>query len=410
MQIIRKLQKLINIAKLQDLVFGKLTLLRISGTGIKVRLGRKRLQYELPKNFQSYNYLNHPEEMAGWLQAILQEEPLRIRRCKIVLDAGQVFLQTLRLPEMTEQERASWLRWEGMQYIPFAPDGCRAVLIPWKEKEMFLLAAIPVERITALEQMAGFLKARLEQVTVAVPGKPCLPLSFLPAVSRKEKAVRLGYQGAIALCLLASIGLLVHNGMQWRRLYTGWQKTQQELAPLLSVKREYAESRETAHRLNTYQQLLEQAEHRNRSLYPLLRLLAEQIPEGCWLEELQLAKNSSSQQLHNTTIQNAKKNTAQSKNEYPVQLELRGCAETFAAVQKFTEKLKASKRFIGVSVAESGEKKLAAKDGTATGQTAVTFLVRANIAADAAAKEESGKSEQNGIAVKTAEAAGEERP
>ena len=410
MQIIRKLQKFVNIAKLQDLVFGKLTLLRITGTGIKVRQGRKRLQYELPKNFQSYNYLNHPEEMAGWLQAILQEDPLRIRRCKIVLDAGQVFLQTLRLPEMTEQERASWLRWEGMQYIPFAPDGCRAVLIPWKEKDMFLLAAIPVERITALEQMAGFLKARLEQVTVAVPGKPCLPLSFLPAVSRKEKAVRLGYQGAIALCLLTSIGLLVHNGMQWRRLYTGWQKTQQELDPLLSVKREYAESRETAHRLNTYQQMLEQAEHRNRSLYPLLRLLAEQIPEGCWLEELQLAKNSSSQQLHNTTIQNAKKNTAQSKNEYPVQLELRGCAETFAAVQKFTEKLKASKRFTGVSVAESGEKKLAAKDGTATGQTAVTFLVRANIAADAAAKEESGKPEQNGIAVKTAEAAGEERP
>ena len=85
------------ITRLQNLLSGKAVTLLIDSTEIQVIQNRKKLCYPFPKAFQEYNYHNHPEEMAGWLQALLREEKLQFRRCRIVLDSGQVFLQTVNL-------------------------------------------------------------------------------------------------------------------------------------------------------------------------------------------------------------------------------------------------------------------------------------------------------------------------
>ncbi|MBQ2221015.1 MAG: hypothetical protein II419_05080, partial [Acidaminococcaceae bacterium] len=111
-----------------DILFGELVTLMITGDSVTICQGKNSVKYEFPKTFQDYNYLNHTEEMAGWLLAILQEEKIRIRRCRIVLDFGQVYLQTVKLPVMTAQEQQNWVRWEGSQYVPFEPGTYHAVL------------------------------------------------------------------------------------------------------------------------------------------------------------------------------------------------------------------------------------------------------------------------------------------
>ena len=159
---------MIIIKRLQNAVYGKLATLLINSTEIQITQDRKKLCYELPKAFREYNYLNHTEEMAGWLQALLREEQIKLRRCRIVLDCGQVFMQTVNLPDMTEEEQKNWLHWEGGQYMPLAPEHCNAVMIRWnkpessaeepmfvqetkpQERSSFLLVAIPTERIKAL--------------------------------------------------------------------------------------------------------------------------------------------------------------------------------------------------------------------------------------------------------------------
>ena len=64
-----------------DILFGELVTLMITGDSVTICQGKNSVKYEFPKTFQDYNYLNHTEEMAGWLLAILQEEKIRIRRC-----------------------------------------------------------------------------------------------------------------------------------------------------------------------------------------------------------------------------------------------------------------------------------------------------------------------------------------
>ena len=90
---------------LYDRLFGELVSLRIAGNAVTICQAENAVKYELPKTFQGYNYLNHPEETAGWLLAILREEKIEIRRCRIALDFGQVYLQTARLPVMTAEEQ-----------------------------------------------------------------------------------------------------------------------------------------------------------------------------------------------------------------------------------------------------------------------------------------------------------------
>ena len=105
---------------LKDRLLGKLVVLRITGTHVRICQGKRIPEYELPKTFQGYNYLNHAEEMAGWLQAILREERIQIRRFRIILDSEQVYLQTVKLPVMTVEEQKNWVFWEGSQYVPSA--------------------------------------------------------------------------------------------------------------------------------------------------------------------------------------------------------------------------------------------------------------------------------------------------
>ena len=57
---------------LWDRLFGKPVVLTVMETSVRISQGRKAPEYELPKNWQGYKYLNHAEEMANWLQAILQ--------------------------------------------------------------------------------------------------------------------------------------------------------------------------------------------------------------------------------------------------------------------------------------------------------------------------------------------------
>ena len=219
---------------LYDRLFGELVTLRIAGNAVTICQAENAVKYELPKTFQGYNYLNHPEETAGWLLAILREEKIKIRRCRIALDFGQVYLQTVRLPVMTAEEQQNWVRWEGSQYVPFEPGTYRAALapapdwkdygiaqehrvsvaadfsVPWQETEEaalqdFLLVAIPLEKIETLQRLAGFLRAKLECITVMEPEQDALPINLLPVTSGKEVIVKRGYQTATVVCLFLSV-------------------------------------------------------------------------------------------------------------------------------------------------------------------------------------------------------------
>ena len=59
---------------MRDRLFGKPVVLTVTETCIRICQGRKAVEYELPKTWQGYKYLNHAEEMANWLRAILKEE------------------------------------------------------------------------------------------------------------------------------------------------------------------------------------------------------------------------------------------------------------------------------------------------------------------------------------------------
>ena len=61
---------------LQDRLLGNMTVLTVTASSVKICQGSKSLAYNLPKTFQKYNYLNHAEEMAGWLLAVLREEKI----------------------------------------------------------------------------------------------------------------------------------------------------------------------------------------------------------------------------------------------------------------------------------------------------------------------------------------------
>ena len=222
------------IEALRDRFFGKPVMLTITENCVRIFQGRKSSEYELPKTCQAYKFLNQSEEMAEWLKAVLQEDNIRIRRCRIVLDSGQVYLQTVRLPFMTAQEQKNWVRWEGCRYVPFDPGNYQAVLLRWPDADFlkagqekkaanmeelsvqwqdngetglqdYLLAAVPLKVIEALQQFAVFLKAKLEAVTVLGPKQMVLPVNLLPEASRKEIILKRGYQIAAVSCLFISL-------------------------------------------------------------------------------------------------------------------------------------------------------------------------------------------------------------
>ncbi len=370
-----------------DILFGELVTLMITGDSVTICQGKNSVKYEFPKTFQDYNYLNHTEEMAGWLLAILQEEKIRIRRCRIVLDFGQVYLQTVKLPVMTAQEQQNWVRWEGSQYVPFEPGTYHAVLTtephskdygiiqnyqvsvaadfsaPWQATEEaalqnFLLVAIPLDRIETLQQLAGFLRAKLECVTVMEPEQDALPVNLLPVASEKEVIVKRGYQTATVVCLLLSVALAVRGGIIWQRTRNAWLEAERQLAPYQSVKSAYANSKKAEYQIRQYREKLQRISQTEPIWTPVLRAIGSTIPEGCWLEELQ--------QKHTPTGC----------------LELKGCAIKLARVTEFLDNLEQSGLFSKVRLVDSGTKRMVLNSRGDNSKQVVSFVLLAELASE----------------------------
>lgn len=375
------------IKQLKDILFGELVTLMITGNAVTICQGRNSVKYEFPKTFLDYNYLNHTEEMAGWLLAILQEEKLRIRRCRIALDFGQVYLQTVKLPVMTVQEQQNWVHWEGSQYVPFEPGTYQAALAlapdwkdygiaqehrvsvasdfsaPWQATEetalqIFLLVAIPLEKIEFLQQLAGFLRAKLECVTVMEPEQDALPVNLLPVASGKEVIVKRGYQTATVVCLILSVALAVRGAISWQRTRSAWLEAERQLAPYHSVKSAYADSKKTEYQIRQYREKLQRISRTEPVWTPALRAIGSTIPEGCWLEELQ------------------------QKHTPAGCLELKGCAIKLARVSEFLENLEQSGIFSKVRLVDSGTKRMVLNSRGDNSKQVVSFVLLAELASE----------------------------
>ena len=370
---------------LQDKICGKRVTLIITGTSVKILQGRKILEFLLPTTFQDYIFLNHAEEMAGWLQAVLREEKIRIRRCRIVLDSELVYLQAVKLPAMTADEQKNWVRWEGSQYVPFEQGTYQAALLIWPDSESFgfvpenrvtitadlsekwreteesklqdyLLIAIPSERIEVLQQFSGFLKAQLEEITAMGPRQVILPVNLLPVKLGKEVVLKRGYQAATVLCLLISMFLMVRGGISWQRAKNAWIEADQKLVPFRSVKAAYEKSKETDYRIRQYQQTLRDISRTEPEWSAAFKTIEKTIPEGCWLDALQLKQTKSGQ------------------------LEIKGCALKLDQITEFLDNLEQSAVFTKVQLVESGTKRIVLKDKGDNSKKVISFLLLAELA------------------------------
>ena len=369
----------------KDSFFGRLVELTITGTRVRICQGRKTPEYELPKTFQNYSFLNHTEEMAGWLRAILREEKVQIRRCRIVLDSGQVYLRTVKLPVMTVEEQRNWVHWEGSQCVPFEPGTYQAVLLSWTNSvysrlvqenrvtvdadlsakrqtteevklQDFLLIAIPLEILEALQQFAGFLKAKIEEVTVLGPKQVVLPVNLLPVASGKELMRKRGYQTAMVVCFLLSVVLAVRGGISWYRTKSAWLEAERQLVPYSLVKTAYEENKQADYQIRQYQEKLQYISQTGPVWTPALRAIGSMIPEGCWLEELQ------------------------QKHEPAGRLEMKGCAIKLTQISEFLENLEQSGVFSKVRLVDSGTKRIVVKGSGDNSKKVVSFVLLAELA------------------------------
>ena len=369
----------------KDSFFGRLVELTITGTRVRICEGRKTPEYELPKTFQNYSFLNHTEEMAGWLRAILREEKVQIRRCRIVLDSGQVYLRTVKLPVMTVEEQRNWVHWEGSQCVPFEPGTYQAVLLSWTNSvysrlvqenrvtvdadlsakrqtteevklQDFLLIAIPLEILEALQQFAGFLKAKIEEVTVLGPKQVVLPVNLLPVASGKELMRKRGYQTAMVVCFLLSVVLAVRGGISWYRTKSAWLEAERQLVPYSLVKTAYEENKQADYQIRQYQEKLQYISQTGPVWTPALRAIGSMIPEGCWLEELQ------------------------QKHEPAGRLEMKGCAIKLTQISEFLENLEQSGIFSKVRLVDSGTKRIVVKGSGDNSKKVVSFVLLAELA------------------------------
>ena len=369
----------------KDSFFGRLVELTITGTRVRICQGRKTPEYELPKTFQNYSFLNHTEEMAGWLRAILREEKVQIRRCRIVLDSGQVYLRTVKLPVMTVEEQRNWVHWEGSQCVPFEPGTYQAVLLSWTNSvysrlvqenrvtvdadlsakrqtteevklQDFLLIAIPLEILEALQQFAGFLKAKIEEVTVLGPKQVVLPVNLLPVASGKELMRKRGYQTAMVVCFLLSVVLAVRGGISWYRTKSAWLEAERQLVPYSLVKTAYEENKQADYQIRQYQEKLQYISQTGPVWTPALRAIGSMIPEGCWLEELQ------------------------QKHEPAGRLEMKGYAIKLTQISEFLENLEQSGVFSKVRLVDSGTKRIVVKGSGDNSKKVVSFVLLAELA------------------------------
>ena len=373
------------ISLLQDSLLGKLTVLAFTGTHIRICQGKKNTEYELPKTFQEYNFLNHTEETAGWLKAILREEKIQTRRIRIILNSEQVYLQLVKLPAMTVEEQRNWVRWEGSQYVPFEPGTYQAVLLSWPESaefgpvqesrttvaadlsakwqateeeklQLFLLVAIPLEKIKALQQFAGYLKAKLKEVTAIGPKQAALPVNLLPVASGKDRLLNWGYKASTALCVLISVFLAVRGGISWQRAKSEWKEAEQQLVPFHSVKKAYEESKEADYRIRQYQQKLQHIRQTEPVWTGAFQTIGKTIPEGCWLDSLQQKQTKSGQ------------------------LEIKGYALNLEQITEFLERLEQSEVFLKIRLVESGTKQIELKNREDNSKKVISFLLLAELA------------------------------
>ena len=363
----------------------KPVVLTITGTRVRICQGRKSPEYELPKVYQEYNYLNHSEEMAGWLKAVLQEERIQIRRVRIVLDSEQVYLQIVKLPFMTAQEQKNWVHWEGSHYIPFEPGNYQAVLLRWadpgflrgrqKEKAIdtadlsvqwqeteevalqdFLLIAIPLELIGALRQFAGFLRAELEAVTVLGPNQQILPVNLLPVASGKEVILNRGYRIATVSCLFISLFLTVQGVIRWQRTKSEWKEADRQLVPLRSAKAAYEDGRTADYRIRQYQKMLQHIDLTEPVWTAALRTTGRMLPRGCWLEEIR------------------------QKPAHSRKLEIKGCALNLVLITEYLEGLKQEGLFSTIRLVETGSKRIELNNREDNDKTVISFLLLAELA------------------------------
>lgn len=365
-----------------DQLLGKPVVLTITGTCVRICADRKSLEYELPGTFQDYNYIKHVEEMSGWLQAVLLEKKIRIRQCRIVLDTGQAFLQTVKLPSLTAQEQKNWVRWEGSQYVPFEPGTYQAVILPrpepvaegnmqesqeagalafsseWKTEESslidFLLVAVPLEQIASLQKLCMFLKAELKGISVEEPKQGELPIDLLPAVSKQEALLKRCYKTAAGICLFLSLFLAVRAGICWQRAKCVHAEAERQLMPYRSVKTAYEEGRQTDYRIQNYRQSLKYVNQADPIWSLAFQTIGQTIPEGCWLVGLQQKRSA--------------------------QLEIKGYALALTHVTDFLKRLERSGAFSEVHIAESGGKRITVKEGEENGKRVISFLFLAELA------------------------------
>ncbi|MBR4909485.1 MAG: PilN domain-containing protein [Acidaminococcaceae bacterium] len=293
-------------------------------------------------------------------------------------------MQTVKLPVMTVEEQQNWVCWEGSQYVPFEPGTYKAALLFWPDSvdlnssqensvtiaadlsvkwqtaekaklQDYLLAAIPLEKIEALRQIAGFLKAKLEEVTVIGPKQAVLPVNLLPAASRKEVIRKRVYLTATVLCLFISMLLAVRGGISWQRAKSAWLEADRQLKPFHSVKEAYAVRKKTDYRIRAYQQTLQHINRTEPVWSFALQTIGKMIPEGCWLDELQQKQTKSRQ------------------------LEIKGYALSLTQVTEFLDNLEHSAFFSAVRLVESGTRQIQLTNRGDHSKKVVSFLLVAEL-------------------------------
>ena len=238
----------------------------------------------------------------------------------------------------------------------------------WQETEEtglqdFLLVAVPLEMIEVLQQFAGFLKAKLEAVTVIGPKQELLPVNLLPSASGKEVILKRGYQIAAVSCLLISLFLAVQGVVRWQRAKSEWQEAGRQLVPFRSVKAAYEDSRKTDFRIRQYQRTLQHINLKEPVWTMALQTIGMVIPEGCWLEEMR------QKQPHSGT------------------LEIKGCALDLDRISEFLERLKREEAFSVIRLVESGTRRIKTKDVEDNGKTVISFLILSELAPTQAKEE-----------------------
>lgn len=220
----------------------------------------------------------------------------------------------------------------------------------------FLLVAIPLERIEALQQFVFFLKAKLEEITVIGPKQVVLPINLLPVASKKEVILKRIYQIATVLCLFISAFLAVRDGINWQRARSAWVETDRQLIPFYSAKEAYEESKKTEYQIRLYRQALQHISQTGTVWTSVLQTIGQTIPEGCWLDELQ------------------------QKQTVCRQFEIKGRALSLAQVTEFLEKLEQSGLFSDVRLLESGIRQFEFKNRRGNNKKIITFLLLAELA------------------------------